>query len=166
MTFADLVAGTHVFLDANPLIYHFSLHPAFGPACHQLVAAIENQTLFGYTASHVVGEVAHALMIVEALALPGWAASNAPKRLKKQPAVVQGLSRFQTAVAAIYLSRIQVLSVRPDLMLRAAAISRQFGLLTNDALLVAVMQDHSLAHLASHDTDFDRVPGLTRYAPA
>jgi predicted nucleic acid-binding protein len=39
-------------------------------------------------------------------------------------------------------------------------------LLTGDALIVAVMQAHGLSHLASNDTDFDRVPGLTRYAPA
>jgi predicted nucleic acid-binding protein len=38
--------------------------------------------------------------------------------------------------------------------------------LTNDALIVAVMQAHGLTNLASHDADFDRVPGITRYAPA
>jgi hypothetical protein len=27
------------------------------------------------------------------------------------------------------------------------------------------MQDRALATLASHDDDFDRVPGLTRFAP-
>ena len=40
------------------------------------------------------------------------------------------------------------------------------GLLSNDALIVAVMQANGLTRLASHDADFDRVPGLTRYAPA
>jgi predicted nucleic acid-binding protein len=38
-------------------------------------------------------------------------------------------------------------------------------LLTNDALIVVLMQDHGLTALASLDADFDRVPGLTRYAP-
>jgi predicted nucleic acid-binding protein len=166
MTFADLVAGTHVFVDANTLIYHFSPHPALGPACRQLLADIENQTLVGYTSTHLVGEVAHALMVVEALTLPGWAVSNAPKRLKKQPGTVQQLSRFQQAVEDIFQSRLQVLAIGPNLMLQAANLSRQFGLLTNDALTVAIMQDHGLTHLASHDADFDRVPGITRHAPA
>ena len=35
-----------------------------------------------------------------------------------------------------------------------------------DALSVALMQAHSLTKLASDDADFDRVPGITRYAPA
>jgi len=38
-------------------------------------------------------------------------------------------------------------------------------LLSNDALIVAVMQANGLANLASNDADSDRVPGLTRYAP-
>ena len=33
------------------------------------------------------------------------------------------------------------------------------------SLIVAVMQAHGLANLASNDTDFDRVPGITRYGP-
>jgi predicted nucleic acid-binding protein len=52
------------------------------------------------------------------------------------------------------------------LVLAAAGLSQQTGLLSNDALIVAVMQNHGLTNLASHDADFDRVAGLTRYAPA
>jgi predicted nucleic acid-binding protein len=31
--------------------------------------------------------------------------------------------------------------------------------------IVAVMRQHALTNLASEDGDFDRVPGITRYAP-
>jgi predicted nucleic acid-binding protein len=48
---------------------------------------------------------------------------------------------------------------------QAADLSIQHGLLTNDALIVVVMRDHGLSHLASLDADFDRVPGIARYAP-
>ena len=44
-------------------------------------------------------------------------------------------------------------------------MSQSTGLLTNDALIVAVMQHYGLTRLASSDPDFDRVPGITRYAP-
>jgi len=30
---------------------------------------------------------------------------------------------------------------------------------------VALMRQHGLTRLASHDADFDRLTGLTRYAP-
>ncbi len=38
--------------------------------------------------------------------------------------------------------------------------------MTNDALILATMQDQAIKLIASHDADFDRVPGITRYAPA
>jgi hypothetical protein len=38
MTFADLAAGEKVFLDANPLVYHFAADPNLGPSCSQLLA--------------------------------------------------------------------------------------------------------------------------------
>jgi hypothetical protein len=43
--------------------------------------------------------------------------------------------------------------------------SQQHELLTGDALGVAVMQDYGSSRIASADTDFDRVPGITRYSP-
>jgi predicted nucleic acid-binding protein len=49
--------------------------------------------------------------------------------------------------------------------LEAAAICQAHGLLTNDALIVAVMQRHGITHLATNDDDFDRVPGITVWKP-
>jgi predicted nucleic acid-binding protein len=60
---------------------------------------------------------------------------------------------------------IQVLTIPGLLIAAAATLSQTTGLLSNDALIVAVMQANGLTKLASHDADFDRVPGLTRYAP-
>ena len=61
---------------------------------------------------------------------------------------------------------IQVLMIPPHLIAAAASLSQQTGLLSNDALIVAAMHANGLTRLASNDADFDRVPGLTRYAPA
>jgi predicted nucleic acid-binding protein len=166
MIFADLVRGDSVFLDANTLIYHFGPHPTFGAACQQLVQRIENQELRGFTSTHVLAEVAHQLMIVEASTLPGWTLGKVKQRLQQQPNVLQGLTLFRCAVETVLHSALQVLALAPALLGAATVLSQQHGLLTNDALVVAVMQASGLTKLASHDADFDRVPGLTRYAPA
>ena len=105
-------------------------------------------------------------MIAEALTLPGWAPGTVKKRLRQQPGALQNLTRFRTAVETVLQSRLEVLTIAPSLLGAATAISQRYGLLTNDAVTVAVMQANGLTKVASHDTDFDRVPGLTRYAPA
>jgi predicted nucleic acid-binding protein len=166
MTFADLPAGAPVFLDANTLVYHFQPHPLFGAACNQLIQRIEAQGLVGVTSTHILSEVAHRLMTIEAAGLPGWSPTKIVNRLKQQPNVLQKLIRFRTAVDTILQSRIQVLAIAPPLISSAALLSQQTGLLSNDALLLAVMQAGGMTNLASNDADFDRVSGLTRYAAA
>src|SRR5207249_11378727 len=87
MTFAALLRGESVFVDANTLVYHFQPHPIFGPACQQLLARVENQELLGFTSTHTVTEVAHRLMMMEAAALPGWKPAKVEQRLQQQPGV-------------------------------------------------------------------------------
>jgi predicted nucleic acid-binding protein len=125
MIFADLASGDSVFVDANTLIYHFGPHPAFGPACRQMLQRIENQDLLGFTSTHVLGELAHQLMLAEALTLPGWSAGKVKKRLRQQPAALQTLTGFRTAVETVLQSRITVLTIAPAL-LGTAAIIRAF----------------------------------------
>jgi predicted nucleic acid-binding protein len=54
MTFTDLSGGERLFLDANPLVYHFGSQSVLGPACRQLLRRIENQELTAYTSTHVL----------------------------------------------------------------------------------------------------------------
>ncbi len=165
MTFADLAAGDAVFVDANTLTYHFQPHPVWGPPCANLLLRIENQELTGFTTTHVLGEVSHRLMTIQASALFGWPFAGIGNRLRTHPAEVQKLTAFRQAIDQVLQSNFQVLTVPPALLATAAALSQGFGLLTNDGLILAVMQANGLTRLASHDADFDRVPGLTRYAP-
>jgi predicted nucleic acid-binding protein len=87
MIFADLPAGSSIFVDANTLVYHFGPHPVFGPACQQFVQRIENGEIAGFTSTAVLSEVAHRMMTLEASILFGWP-SKVVDRLKQNPAAV------------------------------------------------------------------------------
>ncbi len=105
-------------------------------------------------------------MTLEARTLFGWTSPGVTRRLKNHPTEIQKLASFRQAIEDIPRFGIQLLATLPSLVERATTLSQQYGLLSGDALIVAIMQHHGLSHLASHDADFDRVPGLTRYAPA
>lgn len=166
MTFADLAKGARVFLDANTLVYHFSPHPVFGSSCNELVQRIERCDLEGFTSTHVLTETAHRLMMTEAANVHGWPPMKVKQRVQKNPAALSALTRFRGAIEAVLASRIQVLTIAAALVLDAADLSRQTGLLSSDALILALMRANGLTDLASADSDFDRVSTLTRYAPA
>ena len=165
MIYADLPAGATVFLDASVFIHHFEPNAAFGPAATEFLERIENQEINGLTATHIVSEVAHRLMTIEAMQAFGWKSAGIALRLRNHPTQVQTLKRFRQAVQEIPLFGLRILTIDPAWLDPAAEISQQTGLLHNDALFVAVVRAHGFTNLASADPDFDRVPGITRYAP-
>ncbi len=126
---------------------------------------IERGELSGVTTTHILGETAHRLMTLEAIALWNWPVAGIGNRLRTHPANVSRLSRFRLAIEEVVQSKLQIILTTANLVAASVALSQQMGLLFNDGLIVAVMQANGLTNLASNDTDFDRVPGLTRYAP-
>jgi predicted nucleic acid-binding protein len=165
MTFADLRAGDSVFVDANTLIYHCTLDPVHGSACTDLLDQIGHGIFTGFTSTHVLSEVAHRLMALEASRLLGRPQKGMAYYLKRHPAEVQRLAGFRQAIEDISIGNLRILPIPAALIVSAAALSQQTGLLSNDALVVAIMLANGLTKLASNDADFDRVPGLTRDAP-
>ena len=78
MTFADVPAGASLFLDANTLVYHFSTEPTLGPPCTELLERASRQEILAHTSTHVLSEMAHRLMTLEACATFGWPMPGSP----------------------------------------------------------------------------------------
>ncbi len=165
MIYSDLPAGASVFVDAGPFIHHFEPNAIFGPASTDLLERIENQEISAVTTTHILSEVAHRLMTLEAMQAYGWKSAGIALKLRNHPNEVRMLTRYRQALQEISLFGIRILTIDASWLDAATVISQQTGLLHNDALVVAAMHAHGLTQLASADPDFDRVPGLTRYAP-
>lgn len=165
MIFADIPDGSSVFLDANTYVYHFAADPVFKTPCTDLLHRIEQNQVHGFISTHVITEAAHRLMTLEAINVFGWPIVGIAARLRKHPADLQKLSLYRTAVQIILASRVAILTITPQLAATATSVSQRWGLLSNDAMIVGVMQAHGIPNLASNDGDFDRVAGLIRYSP-
>ena len=165
MTFTAIPNGATLFIDANPFVYHFAPDPKYAAACQDLLERVARQEVAAFTSTHVLSDVAHRLMTVEAMQRFGWPPTGIANRLRRHPAEVQTLTAFRQAIADIPGFGVQVLTASPSLIFAATAHCQQYGFLMGDALILSIMEAHGLTLLASEDTDFDRVPGLTRYAP-
>jgi predicted nucleic acid-binding protein len=104
-------------------------------------------------------------MTIEAADRFGWPVQGMANRLRRHPAEVQQLVLPRQGLDEINAARVGVLAVEPPFVGLATYTCRQTGLLYSDGLTVTVMLRHGLTHLASLDADFDRVPGISRYAP-
>lgn len=165
MTLTDIAAGTTVFVDANILVFALTSHPTHGTACDAFLDRSENQEIIAITSTHVLGEVVHRMMTIEACDRFGWPVQGIAHRLRHHPSEVQQLVRARQALDEINAARVSALSITPSHVFLAADLSRQTGLLYGDAMIVAMMRDRGYVQLASLDEDFDRVPGLIRFSP-
>jgi predicted nucleic acid-binding protein len=64
MQLEDVPNEEQIFVDANILIYHFS---GISSACRTFLQRCESKQVEAFTGVHVLLEVAHRLMILEAL---------------------------------------------------------------------------------------------------
>jgi predicted nucleic acid-binding protein len=165
MIFADIPATESVFVDANVFVYNFGPDPSFGPPSRGLLERIETGDVTGYTSTHVLHDVAHRLMTLEACQAFGWPYSGIGQRLRRHPLELKKLYRFRQALDEILGVGVRVVPVSAELVLLAGDLSRTHGLLSGDALVLAVMQKCGVTNLASSDADFDRVSDIIRYAP-
>lgn len=163
MRLDGLPAGDPVFLDANIFIYHFT---GVSPQCTALLARCEAGRVPGITGVHILAEVAHRLMAIEAVRKGLVTTGNVAAKLRAHPEIVRGLTDYQANLDTLLAIGIQVLSLDPDDLVASAAIRRTTGLLTNDSLSVAMVQRERIKALATSDPDFRRVPDLRIYLPA
>ena len=161
---AAIPSGSRVFIDANIFVYHFTSTPLTA-ACTAFLKRVEVGDLTGITSVIALAEVAHRLMILEAIQTHGLKSNAAVRKLKENPSLVQQLSDYRVATDMVSTFNVAVEPVTSAHLHTAQEFSATGGLLTNDSLTAALMKSLSLTDLASNDPDFSVVPGLTVWQP-
>jgi len=163
---AYVPSGTRVFVDASVLALHFTGHPELGPPCRDFLERCASREIEGYTSVIAASEAIHRVMVNEARTNLGFATSSETVNyLKRHLEAVKGLRQHLAVASKIYHLGVEILPVSYKHLHRSKQVRQRYGLLTNDSLIIAVMQRHRLRHLATHDQDFDRVPTLRVWGP-
>ncbi len=153
-------AGTEIFIDANVFVYHFT---GVSSQCSEFLERCERSELLGITGVHIILEVLHRLMLVEAVAAGKVIPGNLVKKLRAKPDVVCSLSSYQQQTEAVLDMGVEVLPLEHSLVKRSWRFRKQHGLLVNDSVTGAMAE--GLGSLATADQNFVRVPDLTIYSP-
>ncbi len=151
-----------IFIDANILIYHFS---GISSECRTFLERCEARRVEAFIGVHILLEVTHRLMILEALN-KGLISSGQPARkLKERPHIVKALSDYNRSVQQIPRLGVRIKALTPSIMRESEAVRAQSGLLTNDSVTVVLMRKLGLTNIATHDSDLKNVSGLVVYQP-
>lgn len=162
-TLEDVLPGTRILIDAPIFIYHFTGASA---DCRRFLERCESGEIKGVTSVVILAEVAHRLMMIEAVASALVSPGNVAKKLREKPRVVSRLHLYRERVEKIPLMAIEVESLDLRLFLHSAGLRARHGFLTNDSLLAATADVKGIEAIASADRDFDRLSGVKRFTPA
>lgn len=161
----DLPDGTACFLDANILYYALVPTPGVSQHCLALLDRIIAGRVSASVSVPVLSDAIHKVMTSEAAQHTGRDRAGIVGYLAKHPEVIKGLVEYPQAMQRLGIVPKAILPVDDQLLGSASGLAVQHGLLTNDALIMALMQRHGLSHLATNDDDFDSVPGMTVWKP-
>lgn len=167
MFLSDLVNGSSIFTDANIFVYHFSKNSRLNSACSWFLERTEKGKISGVTTTFVVQEVTHRMMIVEAATiLPDIKIRDLVKYLKAHPDIIKKLVIHQSIPEKIASFNLEMVSPDINTIKRSQQMKRQYGFLSNDALILQIMEDIKINNLASNDSDFEKVSFVTLYKPS
>ncbi|NVM26959.1 MAG: type II toxin-antitoxin system VapC family toxin [Desulfobacterales bacterium] len=167
MFFSDLESGSSIFVDANIFVYHFSKRSRFNPASTNFLECVEKRDFIGVTSTLVVQEATHRMMIMEAAGiLANIKAKDYVKYRKANPDISKRLENHRVIPEKIAFFNLEIISPDITTIVRSQQMKRRYGVLSNDALSLQIMEDLKINNLASNDSDFERVDFIKLYKPS
>ncbi|MBE3572182.1 MAG: PIN domain-containing protein [Moorella humiferrea] len=163
MRFDELPAGSQIFVDANIFIYHFS---GVSEDCSSFLERCEREEIVGFTTTNILLETMHRLMMLEAVTRGLVTPGNIAKKLKGKPEIITSLANYAEQVKKIPAMNINIVPLTQDLCYQALTWQQQYGLMTNDSILLAACQEYNCWNLASNDRVLAGVKEITLWQPA
>ena len=165
MTFSFPPASEICFLDANILYYHVVAQEGLSAYCTALIREVVLDQRKAATTANAMSDAVHKVMFTEAATFHKRPRAGLLAWIKDHPGAIKQLSLFRAAAERFAELPLWMLPVNEDSVKMAADISAATGLLTNDALNLAAMEENDIRHLVTNDRDFDGLPGITVWKP-
>ena len=162
MNLNEIKKSDIVILDANVLVYGV-LHKS--EQCTKLLRRCAERDVIGVVGLQQLAEVMHRLMMVEALD-NGWTTGGNPaKSLSERADRIRLMNRYSDIVRGLLASGFRFESLLTEDYSAALRLQREYGLLTNDALFIAIAERLRIQAVASADKIFKQVQGIILYSP-
>ena len=166
MKLALLPADTVVFVDANIFAYHFARFSPMAEVCTAFLQRSIRGELQLITSSIVVSEVLHRSIVYEAATTLSVPRQGLVTYLKNHPDVIKELKQHQGIASSLAKMKVDIKPVDHIDSHGSKRFRRDYGLMTNDSLVLAVMKRHKVTDLATNDRDFGRVSEIKVWTPA
>ena len=162
MNLLKIPQGTPVIIDSNILL--FANHK-ISLQCIKLLERCAGNEVLGVLPTNILSEVMHLLLLAEIKDLGRIQDTNIEKSLVEDPKNVMYLSRYESLMRDLLAGGLQIEPLQREDFITALSFQRQHGLLTNDALFLAVALRLGIKDIVTSKTVFNAVPGIICYSP-
>ena len=167
MKLDDFDISESIFIDANIFIYVSQNDPTYGRACIDFLERVEYMEIKAITTPVVLNEVSYKLLIAKAGELLDtdrfWKIHEELKDKKFTRTCYGIVEEFRDYVGTLCGLRVE--DARIDDFNKSVDLGYEFGLVTTDSYHAAAMDRLGLKHIASNDSDFERVDFIEVWAP-
>lgn len=163
---ASLPNGAAVFVDTIIFDLHYRRKSA---QCERLLKRIATGDVTGYVDTLVLTDLMHKLMLADAFhqgLITTRSASKLRAAFKGDRSLGAKLIDCHKQFRATLQIGLKVRQVSKDLLVKSEVHRQGLALLTGDSVHTEAMLRASLADIATHDTDFDHIPGITVWSPS
>lgn len=151
-----------VIIDTNIFVYAAQRD---SKQCIKLLEKCANDEMFGILPTHILAEVTHVLMLAEARDIGLIKGSSPAKQLAENPGKIKALNRYEVLIRDLLSIGLKLESLQREDFLTAMSLQRQYGLLTNDALFLAIATRLRVTAVVSADSIFKNIQGIFLYSP-
>lgn len=156
-----------IFIDANIFLNTVLGTGKQAAASARFLEEADSGAFPAATSVIVLNEVLHRLIIGSVVKSTGVAPESAIHQMKLHPELIRDAGEaFEIMDDIRSIGSLKILGISPATFNRSLAIMREWGLLGNDALHVACMEEHAISTIATYDHDFSRVAGIRMRKPA
>jgi predicted nucleic acid-binding protein len=155
-----------IFIDANIFLHTILGAGKESASCTRFLEEADAGAFPSATSVIVLNEVLHRLLIASVVSSSGVGADSAVHHMKVHPDAVRDAGAVWEVMDDIRsIGHMKICGISPDTFERSLPLMQKWGLLGNDALHVACMEENSIVTIATYDRDFSRVDHITAIAP-
>ena len=161
-----------IFIDANIFVYHLTGETNYGTICSDFLKRVELSEINGVTSVLIIDEAIYGILITSAAnILKITKISTIREHLKNDEKLCktcyQSVEIFLDYIDTLRDGGLELMDSINYHIFRDLLPSVQAGIsgLPHDLIHINLCRDLKIDHIATQDSDFDNVPGLTIWKP-
>ena len=159
----NLPSKAKIFIDSNILIYSLSRQSIYHEDCSHFVNRIVDGEVFGFLNPFVMSEVLFKNLI--ASLIKEYHPKDLIQFIKKNPHVLKKRKYIYEKISLLLGLNLNMLPTGRETWTKAVKLSVKYSLLPNDSIHAATCYIYNIEHIATNDSDFERVSFLKVWKP-